>query len=81
MAEAKKSQLADEVARLAKLSQHAHQRLDTLDSKVDALPTGTAILKIDGDIREMRKDLSGVRELMGSLKEWMARMDEYLHKK
>ncbi len=81
MAEARKSQLADEVGRIGKLAERAHERIDVMDSKVDALPTAAAISKIDGDIREMRSDLLGVRDLMGGLEKWMARMDEYLHKK
>ena len=79
--EARQSRLVEEVEEIKRMSEKAHARIDGLDSKVDALPTAAAISQIDGDIREIKAQYSGIRDLMDGLTNWMARMDTYLHNK
>lgn len=78
--EARQSRLVEEVEEIKRMSEKAHTRIDGLDSKVDALPTAAAISQIDGDIREIKAQFGGIRELMGGLTKWMERMDTYLHR-
>lgn len=73
--------LNKEIQRLISTQQRVSHTLDDHERRIDQLPTAAAIERINGDIKTVSAQMEGINKGLNGLEKWMARMDEYMHKK
>lgn len=73
--------LNKEIHRLISTQQRVSHTLEEHDKRFDQMPTLASVERINGDLRTVTATMSGIKDQLGNLDNWMSRMDNYLHKR